>query len=161
MFSDKSRLLKIIALGGIVFGLCWYAASAGPKIDIPPAEKLTGQRGLPAPIDTQYTEIMSIDPESATMVLKTEGHEFTASFKEMPSARIGQNLSLSGVVIESDLVEASSWHLHPARPLKYYFSLPAVFFVLYLLFKKYRFNWRKLEFFEKDPNNAKCKIQNA
>lgn len=149
MLSDKFRVIKMISLGGIIFMLSFYAAWAGPKIDVPPDEILTGARGFPALIDTQYSEIMALDPETATINLKIQGHEFAARFNEMPAAKIGQSLSLSGRVIASDMVEVAAWHLHPARPLKYYFSLPAIALVIYLLFKKYRFDWKKFEFFEK------------
>lgn len=149
MFSDKFRLLKIIALGGIVFGLCWYASWAGPQIDIPPGEVLTGSLGYPVSITTQYTEITAIDPSANTMSLKTEGCEFMAHFSELPAARVGQNISLSGTVIDANEVKVATWHLHPARMLKYYFSLPAIILVIYLLFKKYRFDWSKFEFFER------------
>lgn len=150
MFSDKSRLLKIIALGGIIFGLCWYAAWAGPKVDIAPAQVLSGAAGYPTPIVAQYTEVVSLDPDSSTLVLKVEGHEFAARFNDFPDVKVGQNLSLIGTVRENDFVEAATWHLHPARMLKYYFSLPTIILVIYLLFKKYRFDWKKFEFFEKD-----------
>lgn len=157
MFSDKSRLLKIITLGGIVFGLCYYASWQGPRVDPPPATILSGAHGENVPIATQYTEIMAINPEASSVSLKTEGHTFTAQFTELPVLKIGQNLSLAGTVVAPDLVQVDSWHLHPARPLKYYFSLPAVALVIFLLFKKYRFDWRRFEFFEKTSQPVECK----
>ena len=157
MFSDKSRLLKMIALGGIVFGLCYYASWQGPRVDPPPATILSRAQGENTPIATQYTEIMAINPEASSVSLKTEGHTFTAQFAELPALKMGQNLSLTGTVVAPNLVRVDSWHLHPARPLKYYFSLPAIALVIFLLFKKYRFDWRRFEFFEKTAQPVECK----
>lgn len=155
MFSEKSRLVKIIILGGIVFGLCWYASWAGPRANPAPADVLTGNFGYPAPIDAPYTEIIEINPEESSLGLKTEGHEFTARFNELPTTEVGENISLTGTVVDGDLVEVAAWHIHPIRMLKYYFSLPAIILVIYLLFKKYRFDWRRVEFFEKSRDLAK------
>lgn len=149
MFSEKSRLIKMLILGGIIFVLCFYAAQFGPSIDLPPAAILSGQLGFPAQLNAQYTEIISVEPESKTMIVKSEGHEFTARFEAFPDGQVGQNISLAGTVIAPDKVEVGVWHLHPRRLLKYYFSLPAIVLIAYLLFKKYRFDWRKLEFAEK------------
>lgn len=155
MFSDTSRLMKMIILGGIVFGLCWYAGWAGPRANPAPADVLTGNFGYPAPIDAPYTEIIEINPEESSLDLRTEGHEFTTRFDELPATKVGENISLAGTVIENNLVEVAAWHIHPIRMLKYYFSLPAIILVIYLLFKKYRFDWRKFEFFEKDRSLSK------
>ncbi len=158
MFSDTSRLMKMIILGGIVFGLCWYAGWAGSRANPAPAQILTGSQGYPAPLDAPYTEIIRINSDPSSLVLKTEDHEFTAQFNELPDTKIGENISLTGTVIGTDRVEVDAWHIHPIRVLKYYFSLPAIILVIYLLFKKYRFDWRKFEFSEKRPiQNVKRK----
>lgn len=149
MFSDKSRLIKMIILGGIILGLCLYASWQGPQADPPPASILSGAAGENAFIATQYTEITGIRDETNSLELKIQGHTFAAYFDELPAVKIGQNLSLTGTVVAPDNVRVDSWHLHPARPLKYYFSLPAVVLVIFLLFKRYRFDWRRFEFFEK------------
>ncbi len=161
MFSEKFRLLKMVALGGIILGLCWYAFWAGPLADPPLGNILSGQLGFPAALTAQYVRIVDQDPANQSMVLRVEGHDFVARFPDWPTAQVGQDISVVGTVTGTDLVAVDTWHLHIARAIKYYVSLPAIFLVVFLLFKKYRFDWEKFEFFEKDRVNSKFTMQNS
>jgi hypothetical protein len=149
MFSNKARLLKIIFLAVVLLILCTYAGWVGPRVDHAPGEILTDPAQVGQHIEIQYAEVIGRGSESQDLILRASGHEFAGVFADLIQVQEGQDISLSGTISAVDQLAVDRYHIHPYRMVKYYFSLPAIALVLFLLFKHYQFDRKRLLFFEK------------
>ena len=146
-FSDKYRFLKILVLAAVIFTGCFYASWLGPQVDPDFRDVIADGDKIGQPLIVQYaTVLFSVDK---TARLANNEYEFTAVFPENPDLKPNQSVSVEGIISEIDQLEVAKYHAHTLRQFKYYFSLGAIFLVVYLLFKKYKFNLRRLIFTEK------------
>ncbi|GEM_PF-3375612 len=148
MFNDKNRLWIILLAAAAIIAGCFYGALAGPIEDPPPQRILENKDRADSEITVRYAKIKSVDNEQLT--LSSQNYEFTGIIPETDEGvSVGQDISFEGIVKPGPEVEIDYYHVHPWRPLKYYFSLPAIALIIYILFKKYRWSWRRFIFLEK------------
>ena len=147
IFSDKNRKLVIGVVTALILVGCFYGAWQGPRQDPSPQDFLENPDNIGREAVLRYAKVLEVS--SQQLLLRAVGYEFTAIFPEPIQIKAGNDISLIGNIESPTQIKVSDYHIHPWRPLKYYFSLPAIGLVIYILFKKYKFNWRRFMFFEK------------
>lgn len=148
MFSDKYRILTIVILAALILAGCFYGFVKGPEADPSPHMLFEDVAAVGQDITVRYAKIKEVDGNR--LLLKSQDFEFTGiKFGGDIAITPGQDISIDGTILGAHEMTITDYHVHPWRPLKYYFSLPAVFFIAYLLFRKYRFDCRRFMFFEK------------
>lgn len=147
IFSDKNRYLFIGVATALILVGCFYGSWQGPREDPSPQDFLENPDNIGREAVIRYAKVLAVS--DSQLLLRAVGYEFTAVFAESIDSKVGSDISLVGKVESPITLQVTDYHIHPWRPLKYYFSLPAIGLVIYILFKKYRFNWRRLIFTEK------------
>lgn len=139
-------MIIIVLIAAILAG-CFYSGWLGPREYPGIEEQLKDPVNIGTEIEVVYANAESVN--GAKVLFEDYGYNFSAIFPEVVSFKPGLDISFAGTILDSQTVKVDNYHLHPARPLKYIYSLPAVIFVIFLLFRRYKFNWRKFLFSEK------------
>ncbi len=147
MFSDRFRILIIMVLAAAILGGCFYAAWMGPQVDPEMAVILSDLGYLGREVTARYATVEAVQGRTAT--LKSMGHEFNVELPAGLNLVEHQDFSFTGTVLSGNTIRVNDYHQHLWRPFKYYFSLPALAFVIYLLFRYYRFDGRSFIFSER------------
>ncbi|MFC1721507.1 hypothetical protein ACFL0Z_01185 [Patescibacteria group bacterium] len=150
MFSDKYRILTIVILAALILAGCFYAAYGGPKADPFVGEILEDPTNIGQDVVVRYAKINEVADQEWR--LETMDYEFIARSEVAVEAKPNLDVSFYGIMTDVGEVEVTEFHTHLGRAFKYYFSLPAIVFIIYLLFRKYRFSWRRVTFYEKKRN---------
>lgn len=142
LFSNRYRLIKIIALALIILGLGFYSYKAGPKTEISYQDCLNEPEVCRnQEIAVVYTPIVSQDEEM--LVLKgCQGPVFVKEVKEEISS---QYISVKGG-FQNNFIMASEIKTHSHRYLKYLVSLIPVILVGFTFFKEFTFDFQKKVF---------------
>lgn len=153
MPSDKWRPWIVVATVVLILAGCFYGSIKGPEADPSPEMLFGGAATVGQDIAVRYAKVKEVDGNR--LLLSSQDFEFTGvqlggDIEVSP----GQDISISGTILGDRELSITYYHVHPWRPLKYYYSLPAVIFIIYILFKKYRFSWKTLEFKEKITETA-------
>jgi hypothetical protein len=147
IFSDKNRIVIIFITTALILAGCFYGAWQGPRQDPSPEASLKNPGNIGQKTVIRYAKVLEVS--GSEVLLRAVGYQFTATFAEPIEIAVGNDISLIGNIKSPTRLQISEYHIHPWRPLKYYISLPAIALVMYILFKKYRLNYRRFIFEEK------------
>ncbi len=146
-FSDKYRFTKVVILAAAILAGCFYAAWLGPQVDPDYRVLIADENNIGNDLIVQYATILSVDKNIA--LLTNNEYEFRAIFPGTSDLKPNQSISVEGKISSINELSVENYHVHPLRQFKYFFSLSAVVLVIYLLFKKYRFNIKRFIFEER------------